>query len=1349
MSAISALKGYRTQFLYSLHYILSTLQANLIYRLEGEEDLDILDSDGQLLYAIQLKNLGKTLTLSDILSNHKTSFIKRFLDKYSNAVPILVSYGEISKELKSWIENQDSVSGKEKTALKKYNITEDDWKLIKSKIKFTEVSEETIAEEVEKMLKNHFPLIDPIPTTGFLLNWLQFIAEKQKPVTTKDFYHKIEDFAEYIAERIAIHDQYGLVLQPLHKISTDDINTKVLENEFYNATLTRYEHILLGLEVNRDKQLAQIDQKIKGTNTIILKGASGQGKTALLYSYVHHYVNDWLSFELNIQQEPIITQQAIKSIASISKKLEIPTVIIINVNPNTTEWLKVIKQASRFNHIKFLVAIRNEDWYRASAIGVEFEHTEIDLSLSKEEAEIIYSKLNERNKISHFTDFEEAWIQLGGNPPLLEFVYSITQGESLLHKLKQQIQQILREENLGSNPQIEFLRIVSIADAVGARIDVSNLNSAIDYQFIIEKLENEYLIKKSSDRKYIQGLHIIRSQKLVEILFDEFTNCKEDYAYKCIPLIAEQDLYLFLLQLFHLEIFKSKLFITSFQKEIQINKWSIQASIIKALIWVGTKEYVENNRQVIDECRAICGGAWMMFTDFMFSSDYDRHAMLDLLKADDEKRKKIDEINKRLLSNQSVFNLVANVIDDFKFPSELPSTVFEWKSFGEVLFWLSNIPNNREQQSFFTESEFTAAFKIMDTKSLSKLMLGMYSYSPELDAIRKKNVQYFIDRVKMEFDIIHLSFDGDEVYVHYIIDALDENVKRTTNDFVVNILDIIRTALPEKKKFNSQGYGHRLQTLSIDYDTTHKTMPVENMPLEEWVNINSCILKLYEYKDRPENWIEYVAQLNQWEKIVKEKISEFNLLFEKLFNGSKNYMPVIPVIQNINFEISENVKAPKSISDPLGIYAENRKGNTEDEKEKSNEKIRSKYEMLFKSVSDFKGSIENFIQQSAQTTYSKGKLQIDDQHNHNDHIEYLSQTNLYSSIEKLKEYNNQYHANFRNIDVSHKSKIETELLLTTATIWKDYLNNNSKGERSFKRIYTLKSDFENKIIKDFKNFSKSNPYSITYINNQKTNDKPIVIIDSKSPFWSLIGYKEAYEVINQAINNPEYTSLKYLMLQLWFSDIYFIQTVSKKSINSQWIAMRLYTIRDKKFEELSFINSIPQKIDQDALNNLDIESWSKLYPEFNQINQANEAYGKVVLLVDHLYDLRSFDQIELSDFDQKKLYLYFQKINVELQQSFQTLLNSLVGWTNTFPFDENTYLNNEEEQEYFTALFRISDHIFPEPKGEEVEYHIELNMEIISKWVERLKVCTQSWGIFIMLLYGKYIDLYQKNLAKS
>ncbi|ANH81650.1 hypothetical protein A8C56_12265 [Niabella ginsenosidivorans] len=1319
---------------------------DFIYRLEGEEDLDILDNNGQILFAIQLKNLGNTITLSNILSETKTSFVKRFLDKYREAIPILVSYGEISKDLKNWSDHKDSISEKENAILKKYKIIPEDWKVVKTKTQFIEINEESIASEVEQLIKENFTEIDPIPTIGYLLYWLQFIAEKQQPITKKDLYDKVQDFAKYLSERIAIHNQYGVVLKPLHKISTDDANHQQLEKEFYNATLTKYEHILLGLDVNREKHLEKIDEELRKNNAIMVKGASGQGKTALLYSYVHKYINHWLSFELNIQQYPIITQQSIQAISSISKRLDIPTVFVINVTPNTTEWIKVIKESSHLEHIKFLVAIRNEDWHRASAVGIEFEYKEIDLSLTKEEAETIYLKLNERNKISHFTDFEQAWIQLGHDAPLLEFVYSITQGDSLFNKLKQQILQIKQEDSQNVNHQIEFLRIVSLADYVGAKIDVSKLGSSIDYQFIVEKLENEYLIKKSSDKNYIQGLHIVRSQKLTEILFDEFINHKEDYAYKAIPLLAEEDLYLFLLQLFNLEILKADKFIQKLNEEISVANWATYVSIVKAFIWLGTKQYVETNREVIDECREIYGGAWMFFIDFMFSSNYEKNGMLDLLKADDERREKIDDINKRISAKETIFNLATILLNKLDFPSESPFTVFEWKSFGESLFWLKNIPNDKPVVETYDEAEFEKAFQMMDSKSLSKLMLGMHSYSSELDIIRRKYIEYFIKQIKEEFDIVHFDLDGEEITIHFIIDILKNTELRSSNDFVVSILDIIRTALPDKKKFNSQGYGHRLQTLAVDYDSTHKTMPIENLPLEEWVNINAFITRLYDYEGRPADWIEYLVQLNQWENLIKERVNEFNSSFAKLFAGSKTYKPVVPVMQNALLKMPEMVKEPKSITDSLGVYGGKKKDSASDnQREQLNKKLQSKYERYFKSLSDFKGSIENFISQSAQTLYSRIKLKTEQGHIHDENIERLSQTNLYDAIDKLTEYNIQYKNVLGNIDPNHNSRLEVNALLTTAVIWKDFLNENNKGDHSFSRILKLKLDFENRIIKELKQASKSDYFTIKYVNNRTTDGKPILIIDSQRPFWSLMGFKEAYNILHQAIDNPEYTSLKYLMLQIWFSNFYFIQTVQSKTLNNHWNEVRMYMLKDKSFEELSVVNAITQPIEEEIRTKLNIDSWEMLYPEFNEINRASEAYGKLIFLVDHFYDLRLFDKIELSESDKDNLQQHLNKVGLELQQSFQTVLDSLFDWINTFPFDEDAYINSEEEQEYFKAMLNVRDYIFPEPKGDEENYQLAINMETVSGWVERLKVCTESWGMFLLLLSGKYIDKYIEN----
>ncbi len=69
IGAISALKGYRVQFLYTLLRILSHKEFEVEFRPEGRfEDLDIYNGKGEVLEIIQVKSYTDTLTLSAIIS---------------------------------------------------------------------------------------------------------------------------------------------------------------------------------------------------------------------------------------------------------------------------------------------------------------------------------------------------------------------------------------------------------------------------------------------------------------------------------------------------------------------------------------------------------------------------------------------------------------------------------------------------------------------------------------------------------------------------------------------------------------------------------------------------------------------------------------------------------------------------------------------------------------------------------------------------------------------------------------------------------------------------------------------------------------------------------------------------------------------------------------------------------------------------------------------------------------------------------------------------------------------------------------------------------------------------------
>ena len=75
--APAALQGYRLQALYTLKRVYAEgLGGTRRFQPEGIEDLDVLDSDGTLVEAIQVKSYPN-LTLSDLEPEKKNSFFHR------------------------------------------------------------------------------------------------------------------------------------------------------------------------------------------------------------------------------------------------------------------------------------------------------------------------------------------------------------------------------------------------------------------------------------------------------------------------------------------------------------------------------------------------------------------------------------------------------------------------------------------------------------------------------------------------------------------------------------------------------------------------------------------------------------------------------------------------------------------------------------------------------------------------------------------------------------------------------------------------------------------------------------------------------------------------------------------------------------------------------------------------------------------------------------------------------------------------------------------------------------------------------------------------------------------------
>lgn len=1346
MSAIAALKGYRTQFLYSLYYILSHSTEEYIFKLEGEEDLDVIDRQGNLLFAIQVKNLAKAVTLSDILTEHKTSFLRRFLDKYSTATPILVSFGNISTDLKNWENTLNSVSLNEKKAIKKYQITDSQWKLIKGKTKFIEVEENAIIGETLKLLKTQYHLIGPEPTAENLLYWLQQMAEKQISVTTKELFSKIEDFTIYQTQCISVTEQYNLALKPLNKASTSGLNNYTLEEEFYNGTNARYEHVLLNLDVIRGNYLNQIVSCYSHTNVIIVKGSSGQGKSTLAYRYAYLHSPQNLVYELNIQEDPINSQKAIQAIVSITKHLSIPILFIIHVKPNSTEWLKIVKEFAHYTFVRFLITIRHEDWYKATAIGVDFLHKEVEISLVKNEAELIYNILSKRKEISHCSNFEEAWLRVGSDSPLMEFIYFIIQGDSLRSRLKQQVLQLNKEDSQSSQKQTDFLRLACLANSFGAKIDVSKLAYTAITQFLIERLEKEYIIKVSEDGKYIAGVHLLRSEILSAILFDEFVSNKKDYALKCLSIVSDEDGYLFLLYCFLNNILTPEEVIES-TKEMPAFNWAYYHNVQGSLIWAGIRKYIDLNAAVLNECYDTYGDSWMLMIDIFHGNTFSTQKLLDSLPFNNDFKESSINFNARMISKQLVYGYIETLFNTVNLPLTKPITEIDWEGFGATLFWLKNTSNTAKSVIEIPSGDLEKVFETIELKRLAKLMLGMYYYSPYYNNLRQTFSHYFISRMQEEFRVAHVVIN-DEISVDYIIDILSRDENLSGNDLSMEIIDLLREAFPDKKKYYAKGHGHRLQLIALPHDDTQKGISVENLPLDNWVNINSTTNKLYTFIHRPKDWQEYHNLIEAYEQNIDSILKEFNATLSSYLKNPSDYKQLLALVNNANHPYSVTIKEPQSISDNLGIYFDSRKEKEEKQQTGIQHKLETKYGNLFKSQRDFQTGIENFIRQSGKALFARLNKIVNPTHNNDSDSERFSKVNLFDAIENYNVYKAERVLVFKNPKTPTANKIHSDTLFATAIFWNAYLNTDKTSVNiNLPSIPQIKNDFETRIDKACKTVSKARELTIKYINNASTENKPIVIIDTDNTALSMLGFREAYNIIKEAVACPDYTSLKYLSLRIWFPKFYFIQLTKGNTNNNQWNEMPVYLFRDTPFEELAIHNVVTKPIDLTISQKLSLKSWNRIFPKLDEIQKLSGAFMKMHLLVEHLYDLRFFETVELNEPGKTLFNKAVQNAGTEVQKSFQYVLDYLADVLVLFPFDANSYEADELEREYWNNFIAVKENIFPTDKGDEEDYTLKLDISNIEQWIERLKPCTESWGIFTLLLYGKYIQLYERNKA--
>lgn len=1285
--ATPAYRGYRLQTLYILWQILeSDRDTGRIFQPEGQEDLAIYDAEDNLSEVIQVKAYSKNLSLSSLEPSKPDSFlyrINKLIQDIPTINPYIVSFGEIGREFQNACQTNGKDRKKVIEKLDNYKqISHQDAASLIAKLDLVSVKENILIDDVFATLRDTLTGVDANSAFELLNYWLYICAEQKLKITKQDLIDKINHVGRFLVERSSHHKEWFTSIIPIEERQVNQNEIDKLSEQFYLGVAARYEHILANVDVDRFSWLKEIENKFKQNNVVIIYGSSGQGKSTLAYRYLHEYFPSQWRFFIRLIENREHALSIARALEGHAQALGIPLAIYIDVSPKDSSWTELIKQLSNLPNIRILVTVREEDYRRASIDNTQFQFSEIELTFTISEAQQIYQSLVNKKLPSAILDFEDAWNRFGKEGMLLEFVYLVTQGESLRQRLSQQVKRLEDECRLGqlNAKELELLRLVSVASAFEARLKLRPLIEHLSLSVprrTLELFEKEYLLRRSDDSSLLQGLHPIRSAILTELLTDSIYCPWSESASICLPFMFEADIESFLLYSFsrYREERQTLLDALSTYKPEQ---WCAIAGVTKALIWLGIDEYVDENLSLIKDLFADIGKGFFVVLDFDIANlNTAIGSMSEILLNKNllppETELEIQTNIARQTDKNKVFEKVRLWISNRKFNPLVPRNDTDWLAMAETVFWDSHLSLNSLSKSSLQKVDFDEIIYDLPIDVLANLIFSLYqSHQHIFITWFEANRNKIISRFRQDTQTIAVEDNGETLRIHFIL-SLD----RSDNDLVENKskvrnqgslfhkeamwrVGLLRKLIPDREAYGCQGYGHKLwinQSPDNIDETSKPGVSTKYLPHVWLSSLNSTFIGLADINFRPKTWEEYTDQILELRFTVLEMLKQLESNLNVYFRKKKEYKDFYKLTDSNDWKscankLCKSIYLPSCALDEWGFITEGRDSSN---KSKQNEKhiiydlALKKYDMFLSTFNEYTRTLLNFFNQSGEvivlnsTLGRKSKSEIDKQAvlnkarelNIREDIARLSIINL---IDILKIYSI-FQAEFKNLLSNFVDKKKTQLLEKEETnileriwvLW--YFFCFYPGKNLQRAYYEFKPVIDKKSKKYIKALEKNLKHNFPTANikvfehdtlwNKKT--ALFLIVDAENPVEVYESFNNLINKIKEVFRSREKTGQgQYIFEMKTWSEAIIIPLVQGKSLNSLAWRLDLLTLLYKdNSEELGWWNYVQQPIPSNVLDQLNIPIWNN--PDITLGSKLLASISQQLMFMLHLLDIQQIE----------------------------------------------------------------------------------------------------------------------------
>lgn len=1308
-------RGYRRQALYCLYRLFDDgLSDDTIIQPEGNEDLEIRDSSGKRLEVVQVKDYSANLTAS----NFKPSFYRRISDLCGNddsAKINIVSFGEIGPELLKAYDNSKDIPKRSLDTLTKdrdetdkdgnkktiKGLSDAEAKEVFKRVEVEVVDEETLTKHVVDKLKATMTSGNPAVAFENLMWWLISSAEKQRRLTRSQTIEKLTKLGKFIAHRNAHAQEWNVSIKPIDSAPPDAETHEKLRREFFQGGRVRAEHIAAGLDVPRVLASANIHEAFQRADVVVLRGASGQGKTTLAY----RYLLDWAPSDFRYQVEKAASLEHARLIAAAiaghADIIDVPSVIYIDVRPRDNWWVEIVRELAGVIGIRVLVTIREEDWFRSRVSAEDFAFADISMDFTEESASQIFENLRNAGYGEEQLDFQDAWSKLGDRKTLFEFVYLVTQNENLSQRVQAQIGILKDEVNKGElvDKELHLLRLVAVASAYEARLDLKALAESIglpEPTRALERFGNEYLLRTSADGKHVEGYHAIRSEMIAQDLTDPVLQPRGAIESLLPPFVVEDDLESLLLCSFS----RNESAIADVVKSLdglQLDTWVGVRAVLVALQWLGVRRYAAKNIELIEEVRTRVPTAWCFTLDWDLAQvkGAEGFAILQqLAHINPEAAAASTGYQARQTDKNEVFDLARHWLESFPLPNHSPDSVTQFAAAGETLYWQGHLGHkNANADAWLNHEVITDAWNALPLHLFARFAAGVFKFNPELySAWVEKHRKEIEQRIRSDATIIALVEEEDCLVAHFVIDierqASDlkqSEIETNVNDLAVQRVEIVSACLPGYPKYGASGYGHHMSLFESLGDDSTKRMPLENITMPWLPQFNSLSRGAVEYQFRPSSWDDYFSKVRG----VREKVAEaFTNLRHVLANRGDAKLLDSGAWDESTLSLSGEFLLPKPAVDEWGFVAESNASKSGGGQRGRSSAI-STLDPFNKAFNEYTRALGNFFSQAVQALVlasnlrtaanEKARQAILDKgkkmgvNENSIRLSVLNGMDGCIALRRLQEVEQELQLRGRLGFENGFAEKEIQEFVQTMHSWMSFCfpeqftqasskqkSSKQKKKTSRQRSKELKDCLKptlNRVSQELKKLKRDGIDARVLNETVKWNGDPCLWIsfDVEHPLSSLVAIELLWKSLTDAFKPDRQKIARIKAIDWLWKKIVFVPLVQVRSLEKQALP-NMNGVTNPLSDELEsqLWRSFPEPVPDDAWDNLALNAWDP-QESWEIFDRFAAAYGGLFHHIDHIADISRCD-VELDEEGEGVLQNYLaierERASPFLQETF-------------------------------------------------------------------------------------------------